>query len=68
MKQQTEEYIKHIRHTHEDKKKTAWCGQELIFDWAFVNIDHVAYNNMNGGRLLPCKKCVEKVIEALEKI
>lgn len=62
------EVIKHIRHTHEELKGTAWCGRELFHhDWAFVDIDHAAYNARNGGRLLACKKCVAAIVKTLQE-
>lgn len=60
--------IKHIRHTHADRDGEAWCGAKVSsVDWTFADIDHAAYNGMNGGRLLSCKKCVEAVIDALKQ-
>lgn len=58
--------IKHIRHTHEDKKRSAWCGRNLWLEFAFANIDHAAYNNLNHDRLVPCKRCVKAIVKALE--
>lgn len=62
-----EEYVKHIRHTHADKKNVAWCGEPLTqFDWTFLDIDHAAYNAQQGGYLVTCPKCVEAVKRAFD--
>ncbi len=61
------DFIKHIRHTHEERKTTAWCGRELHnYDWAFENIDHAAYSSLSRGSVLPCQKCVAAVAKAFE--
>lgn len=60
------DWIKCIRHTHEEMKTTSWCGRQLWgYEWAFVDIDHAVYNAMNSGRLLACKECVAKVVATL---
>lgn len=60
-----QEWQKHIRHTHEDKKTTAWCGVRLYsYDWAFTDIDHAAYS-IETSRLLTCSECCKAVIECL---
>lgn len=62
------DYIKHIRHTHEEKKNTSWCGKELYsHDWTFLGIDHAAYSAQQGDRLVACKKCVAAVIKVLRE-
>lgn len=59
-----EEYINCIRHTHAEKLKESWCGRQVdLFEWTFMNIDHAAYNALNGGRLVACPDCV-KAVEA----
>lgn len=61
------DYIKCIRHTHEEMKTTSWCGRYIPrSEWYFVDIDHAAYNAMNGGRLVACEGCVSKVTELLQ--
>lgn len=61
------EYIKCIQHTHVDKLKTSWCGEQLFnFDWSFQDIDHAAYSVMSGGRLVPCPECVNSVFKLLK--
>lgn len=59
------EWVKCIKHTHEEKKTTSWCGREVSMEWAFVDLDHAAYSNLNQDRLIPCKKCVRAAIKAL---
>ncbi len=62
------EWIKCIRQTHEEKKRLSWCGKDITFgfrEWAFVDIDHAAYNNLSKGRLLPCPDCVKVIAELL---
>ena len=55
-----------IRHTHEDMKGTSWCGRTLCSsDWVFQSLDHAAHAQMNEGRLIPCKRCLETATEAL---
>lgn len=61
------EYIKHIANTMKGLTKTSktLCGEETQGMWCFVSIDHAFYNNLADGRLLPCKKCVKKVLKVL---
>jgi hypothetical protein len=60
------DHIKHIAHTHADKKGLAWCGAALgCFEWSFAGIDHATYNATSGGRLVACPACVEAVAKAL---
>ena len=61
-----EDYRKHIQHTHADLKDRSWCGQEIL-DWAFVSIDHAAYNSLQKGYLLVCEDCIEKVKRAFDQ-
>lgn len=59
------EHIKHIRQTHAERKQLAWCGRSVEIEWAFVDIDHAAYSQLNNDRLLPCKDCLKAVVKAL---
>lgn len=54
----------HIRHSHAKLPWKAWCGA-YISEFAFVSLDHAAYNNLNGDRLVPCKECVRAALHAL---
>ena len=58
------EVVKHIMHTNADNKGTSWCGRQL-FGFNFINIDHAIYNIINEGRLLACKKCINKIIKIM---
>ena len=42
-----------------------WCGKPLLFDFAFVGVDHAAENGRQNGRLVACGKCVDAAIKAL---
>ncbi len=62
----SKDYLKHIRQTHAEHKDEAWCGYKLSsFDWAFMDSDHAAYNGLDEGRLVACKKCVAKIVKGL---
>jgi hypothetical protein len=61
------EYIVCIRHTHEEKKRTSWCGRHLGPSVAFIGIDHAVYNTMAEGRLLACPECLAAVAAVLAK-
>lgn len=54
----------HIRHTHAELPGKGWCGAYIV-GFAFVSLDHAAYNNLNGDRLVPCKSCVRAAVYAL---
>ncbi len=55
-----------IRHTHEDLKRTSWCGRVLSSsDGVFQSLDHAACAQMGESRQVPCKKCLETAKEAL---
>ena len=58
--------VKHIRQTHADRLNLSWCGQKLVQEWAFTNIDHAAYSQEQESRHLVCKSCVKAVIKALQ--
>jgi len=61
------EYIRCIQHTHTDKLKTSWCGEQLSsFDLLFQDIDHATYSVMNGSRLIPCPECVNSIFKLLK--
>lgn len=61
------DYIKCIEHTRESKEKLTWCGRRVeVWDFTFTSIDHAAYSNMDGDRLLPCPKCVKAICYHLE--
>lgn len=60
--------MSHIRHTHEERKHTAWCGKPLSsMEWAFQDLDHAAYANLSSSLIRPCRGCVEEAVEALRK-
>jgi hypothetical protein len=61
------DYIKHIAHDCDfpELKGKTWCGRE-VEGFAFVDIDHAAYNGRNEGRLVACKSCVAAVLKALQ--
>lgn len=42
----------------------AWCGNVLT-GFHFVNIEHAAIYGANGGRLVACRQCVDKIVEGL---
>lgn len=44
--------------------KKTWCGREE-HGWAFVDASHAAINAQNGGYSLTCRRCAEKIAEAL---
>jgi hypothetical protein len=59
------EWERHIRHTHVDRKDSAWCGARLTqFDWCYLDIDHAAYSAPRD-RIQPCPDCVVAAILAL---
>jgi len=60
------EYIKCVRQMHKDREKQSWCGRSLMQEWAFVDIDHAAYSQLNGDYLLICPECLAKIIESLK--
>jgi hypothetical protein len=60
------DYVKCVQHTHADKKNQTWCGRSTDqFEWTFVNLDHAAYNALQGGRLVLCDNCRAAAIAAL---
>lgn len=63
-----EEWQHHIRHTHDEKKATAWCGAALTLEFAFVSIDHAVYTVEQEQRIQPCPACVDAVTAVLAKV
>lgn len=60
------DYIKCVRHTHEDFRGKSWCGRPVYnFDWVFCDLDHAAHSQMNESRLLPCPECLRSATDAL---
>jgi len=45
-------------------KKISFCG-EITNEFMFEDASHAVMNRQREGRLLPCKKCVKKIIELL---
>lgn len=65
-----EEYVKHVkdeRTSNIQNKDITFCG-EPIMEWAFTGPSHVVANIQANGRLLPCEKCKEKIIELLNNV
>ena len=61
------EYIRCIKHTHADKLKTSWCGENISnFDLPFQDIDHATYTVMSEGRLVPCPGCLNAIFKVLK--
>lgn len=61
------DFIKCIEHTHADKVGQSWCGRDVRLEFRFENIDHAAYNALNGGRLLICPDCAGAALEAVSR-
>ena len=62
-------YYKHIldnKTTEKDGVKTSFCGERLDLDFHFIDVEHAVRNRQNRGLLLPCKKCVSKIIKELK--
>lgn len=58
------DYVKCIKHTHANMKNS-WCNRRLFAEFAFVDIDHAAYNALSKGRLVACPECVSAIIKVL---
>jgi hypothetical protein len=56
----------HIKHTHQERLGTAWCGARLDpFDWCFKDLDHAAYNEQQNQLVKSCPRCVAEAVKAL---
>lgn len=64
------EYIKCIE--HQPVQGGLWCGREelpeYVGEWVFRGLDHVAYSNMSGSRLVACPECLDAAVRALRGI
>lgn len=63
----SKDYIKHIldeRRSNLSKTKVSYCGIPII-SFHFTSTDHAMNELRSGGRLLPCKRCVKKIIKYL---
>lgn len=59
--------VKCVKHTHEEKKTTTWCGRMFnVMEFNFVSLDHAAYANQGGSTTLPCARCIAAAVAALE--
>jgi hypothetical protein len=43
----------------------SWCGKLIEFEFAFVDTEVAVINGNTGGKIPPCKDCVEKIIHCL---
>lgn len=60
------DYVKCVQDNHRDHDGLSWCGQALNkFDFAFVSIDHAAFNGRDGRLLVACSECTTAIIKAL---
>ena len=59
------ESITCIRQTHAEHLRETWCGQRVLLDFVFINLDHAAYNGLEGGRLVACPECTAAAIKGL---
>ena len=61
------DYVTCVKHTHEDKKRSSWCGRHVgVCGFIFQDIDHAAYTRLAEGRLLICPACLNEIKGALE--
>lgn len=60
------DYIKCVAQTHEDSKHLSYCGRQITAEFCFMGIDHLANVREYQGRLLPCGKCLKKIIEIIK--
>lgn len=44
----------------------SWCGKNVQYEFAFVDVSHAAYNGLSQGRLVCCKDCSDRIIAALK--
>lgn len=62
----SQDYIRCIRHTHAERKNLSWCGRNVYSsDWTFLSVDHAAYSIMNEDRLVPCPNCLKVISQIL---
>lgn len=59
------DYITCIARTHNNHVGHSWCDQYVKSGFHFMDIDHLAENNLAGGRLIGCPECIKKIIEAI---
>ncbi len=53
----------HPQGPHREQK--TWCGREISGEWVFEDPTHAVLNAVNGGRLLVCANCAEKIAATL---
>lgn len=59
-------FVRCITDNHRDSEGRSWCGQAINkFDFAFVSIEHAAFNGRSEGRLVACSECTAEIIKAL---
>lgn len=58
-------YKKHIKDNRKGLEGFSLCGIYIMYKYAFQNIDHWYYSQINGDRLLACPKCLKKIKEVL---
>ena len=72
MAEELADYEKHVvdvRATNSDERNgvnIAFCGKDVgVFEWAFVDADHLVHSNFKEDRLVACPECKKKIIEIL---
>jgi len=57
----------HISHTHAERIGVTWCERRIELEFVFQSIDHAAYSQQQGSRIIICKDCLAEIILALSK-
>ncbi len=63
-----EDFRKHVKNglaTTKNGIPTSFCGEDVSMLWVFTEPTHAVTNNQIKGRLLPCVKCRDILIEIL---
>lgn len=58
-----EEWQKHIRDPHDDRRRFALCGKEIGFEWMFEGLDHAFVSLVAEERMRVCPDCAREVIK-----
>jgi hypothetical protein len=52
--------------THITRDGYSFCGKRLGLEWFFVDVVHALASLRQENRVLPCKKCLNKIKEILD--
>lgn len=61
---ENEKHIKDAAHSKKLGTAISLCGEKLLMDFYFLDVDHAVDNAIRRGRLIPCSACINTALES----